>query len=156
VTADLDIDTAPYPGLTEPGKVGLGGGVWYVTNATPPEVQAAAWDFARWFNEPAQQVRWNIEGSYLPWNMQAADEPELQAFWEDELTGHWLSTAYEQLVGSNPEWPGPLIGPYDDTRIAIRDAMDRLLLEGVDPATAIADAEAEITAAIEQYNDENF
>jgi sn-glycerol 3-phosphate transport system substrate-binding protein len=155
-TSGLDIDAAPYPGLSEPGKVGLGGGVWYLSNTTPPEVQAAGWDFARWFDEPEQQVRWNVEGSYLPWNLAAADEPALQDFWSDTVTGSWLSIAYDQLLNSDPEWPGPLIGPYDDTRNAIRDALDGMILEGKPPADVIPPTNDAITAAIDKYNEENF
>jgi sn-glycerol 3-phosphate transport system substrate-binding protein len=156
VTSDLEIDAAPMPGLEGPGQVQLGGGVWYLTNTTPPEVQAAAWDFARWFDEPAQQVRWNLEGSYLPWNMAAADDPTLVESWETTTTGRWLSTAYQQLLDADPDWPGPLIGPYTETRTAVRDALDAMLLSGTDPSSAIATADEEITTAIADYNDENF
>src|SRR3546814_8174794 len=63
---DVNVDAAPFPGLDGPGEGQLGGGVWYITNTTPPEVQAAAWDFMKYVNEPENQARWHLQGSYLP------------------------------------------------------------------------------------------
>lgn len=155
---DLDIGVGVYPGVTDDaaGRGQLGGGVWYIPNTSPPEVQAAAWDFARWFNDPAQQVRWHLEGSYLPWNLAAAEDPAVTESWATTRKGGWLQIAYDALTNADPAWPGPLIGPYDDTRDAIRDGLDELLFVGAEPADAVAQADAAINEAVERYNDENF
>ncbi len=153
---DLDIGVAQYPGLEEAGKGQLGGGVWYMPNTNGDEVIAGAWDFISWMNEPAQQVRWNLEGSYLPWNLAAADDPELQEAWESTRRGRWLAIAYEALLNADPEWPGPLIGPYDRTREAIRDGLDSVIFGGSEVGPAVTETNEAITAAVERYSEENF
>ena len=107
-------------------------------------------------NEPENQVLWHLEGSYLPVRDEAANSPEVQQFWTTTRPGKWLHTAYEGLQNVDPAWPGPLIGPYTETRSAVRDALDAVMFSGADPASAISDANQKITKAIENYNDENF
>lgn len=153
---DLDIGVAAFPGLEEAGKGQLGGGAWYIPDTNSDEVIAGAWDFIRWMNEPAQQVRWNLEGSYLPWNLAAAEDPELRAAWSDTRKGRWLAIAYESLLNSDPDWPGPLIGPYDRTREAIRDGLDSVIFGGTGVDQAVTQTNDAITAAVERYAEENF
>lgn len=161
-TEDIDLsalafDAGPFPGLEAPGKVQIGGGAWYITNTTPPEVQAAAWDFISWWNRPETQVIWHLEGSYLPFSKKAATDPEVVRSWTDDLSGRWLSVSYRQLTeGVDPTWPGPLIGPYDEFRKALEQAVDAVTLSGADPAAEITKAAQTTTAAIEAYNEENF
>jgi sn-glycerol 3-phosphate transport system substrate-binding protein len=153
---DLDIGVAPYPGLTVTGKGQMGGGVWYIPNTNPDEVIAGAWDFIDWINQPEQQVRWNLDGSYLPFNTKALDDPALQDAWQNTRKGRWLAIAYDSMTNADPDFPGPLIGPYDRVREAIRSQLDEVILNGKDPADAATDANNAISDAIDSYNEENF
>lgn len=155
-TEGLDIDAGPFPTMAEGGTTQVGGSAWYLTNTQSDEVTAAAWDYLSFMNTPAAQARWNLEGSFTPWVKAAVDEPELQASWNDTRLGSWLQIAYEQVAAIDPEWPGPLIGPYSETRDAIRSSLDRLVLEDAAPADTLAEAQTEITEALETYADENF
>lgn len=153
----LAFDAGPFPGLEAPGKVQIGGGAWYITNTTPPEVQAAAWDFITWWNRPETQVIWHLEGSYLPFSKQAATDREVVDSWTNDQSGRWLAVSFRQLTeGVDPAWPGPLIGPYDQFRKALEGAVDAVTLSGADPAAEITKAADATTAAIEAYNQENF
>lgn len=153
----LDIGAGKVPGIDEPGQLQMGGGAWYITLAGTDEQQAAAWDFLSWFNEPAQQARWSAEGSYLPYNTKALDEPVLQEAWTTTKSGQWLALAYDELAtGIDPDFPGPLIGPYEQFRAAQREAVDTIVFADGDPAAAAQDVQDTTTAAIEQYNDESF
>ena len=153
----LDIEAALFPGISEPGKVQIGGGAWYISGTTP-EQQAAAWDFMVWWNRPETQVRWHLDGSYLPFSLAAADDPAVRESWEGgDLSGKWLALSYTQLVeGVDPDFPGPLIGPYDHFRQANEDALDSMMLEDADPAEVVSSVAADTTDAIEQYNEETF
>jgi sn-glycerol 3-phosphate transport system substrate-binding protein len=156
-TSALDIGAGELPGINESGQVQVGGSGWYIMSTTAPEVQAAAWDFMKWWNEPAVQVRWHLEGSYMPFSKTAAEDPQVQASWDGPPPGRWLGLAYRQLVdGIDPDWPGPLIGPYDQARTAMAKGLDELLLSGKSPQEAVTGAADETTAAIEQYNQESF
>ena len=99
---------------------------------------------------------WALEGSYLPARETAAADPVLQEDWATTRSGRWLATAYEMLTRLDPAWPGPLIGPYTETRTAIRDALDEVMLSGSPVADALTDANTSITEALETYNDETF
>lgn len=149
----LDIAAGPIPGIEEPGRLQMGGGAWYMTLTSPPEVQAAAWDFITWFNEVPQQVTWSVEGSYLPFNMDAVESPELQDAWQERKSGQWLSMAWDEIAnGLDPEFPGPLLGPYDEFRAAIRKAVDAVAFGGTEPVDALATADSEADDAIEEYS----
>jgi sn-glycerol 3-phosphate transport system substrate-binding protein len=153
----LDIDAGPVPGIDEPGRIQMGGGAWYMTNTTPPDVQAGAWDFMKYFNSLASQVTWNLDGGYLPYRTTAVDTPEVEARWTTTLAGSWLAIAYDELLnGVDPNFPGPLIGPYDEFRRAIRSSVEEMVFRGAAPADAVRGAAEETTAALERYQDENF
>lgn len=153
----LDIAAAAVPGISEPGQLQMGGGAWYITNTTPPEVQAAAWDFITFFNSVPSQVTWNLVGSYLPYNTEAVDDPELQERWTTTLSGQWLALAYDELeTGVDPDFPGPLMGPYDEFRVAIRDSVDAMIFAGESPEAVVSTAADETTEALQRYLDENF
>jgi sn-glycerol 3-phosphate transport system substrate-binding protein len=151
----LSFGAAEVPGINGPGQLQFGGGAWYITNTTPPEVQAAAWDFITWFNSLDTQVRWSIEGSYLPYLNEAADDPRLQEEWSSSLAGQWLALAYDELLeGVDPANPGPLLGPYDQFRSAVRDGISALIFDDAAPADVAAEVDETTTAAIETYNEE--
>lgn len=153
---DINVDVAPYPGLTGPGQVQAGGGAWYIPNTNSPEVIAAAWDFMKWLNSPAIQAKWMIGATYNAWNTQAANEPSLQQWEQTTRPGRWLTVAVDEIDNLDPNFPGPLIGPYTETREAIRKSLDELLLAGKSPAEVVASANSAINTALQRYDDENF
>lgn len=153
---DVNVDVAPYPGLTGPGEVQAGGGAFYIPNTNSPEVIAAAWDFMKWFNSPDIQARWMINSTYTAWNEQAYDIGELQDWQASTRPGQWLTVAVDELAALDPDFPGPLIGPYTETREAIRRSLDQLLLGNTSPADAVAGVERAMNEALERYEQENF
>ena len=154
---DIDVDVAPYPGLTGPGQVQAGSGAWYIPNTNSDEVIAAAWDFMKWFNSPAIQAQWVIGSTYNPWNDLTESEPAVQEWEATTRPGRWLSVAVEEIDNLDPNFPGPLIGPYTDVRTAIRKSLDELLLKGgTSPEQVVADTDAAITQALKDYEDTDF
>ena len=153
----LDIGAGAVPGISEPGQLGGGGGAWYITSTTPPEVQAGAWDFMKYFNSLDSQVTWNTRASYLPYLNAAATDPRVVADWTTTLSGRWLALAYDELThGIDPNFPGPLMGPYEQFRKAIRASIDGMVFGGKAPADVVKQASDETTAALDQYQRENF
>ena len=151
---DLDIGVGPYPGVEEAGRGQVGGQVWYMTNTVPDEQQAAAWDFMKFLNSIDSQVQWGVDGSTAPVSKAAAEDPRLQEAWTSSLGGRWQKVAYEVLAGINTDFPGPVIGPYDQVRQAIKKCMDQVLLDGEPVDEAVKEADATITAALESYNED--
>lgn len=162
VNADVDlsglnIGANQFPGVDGPGHIQVGGGVYYMMATTPPEVQAAAWDYMKFVNSVDMQVISNLQGGNDPVLLSVADVPEVQTTWEDTLSGQWLAISFaQQENGIDPEFPGPLLGPYTEMRTAIRQAVEDMILNDAEPADVLATAEAEVTDAIVRYDEENF
>lgn len=162
VNADVDlsglnIDANQFPGIDGPGHIQVGGGVYYMMSTTAPEVQAAAWDYMKFVNSVDAQVMSNLQGGNDPVLLSVADVPEVQQTWEDTLSGQWLAISFaQQENGIDPEFPGPLVGPYTEMRTAIRSAVEDMILNDKEPADVLATAEQEITDAIHDYEEENF
>jgi len=152
----LDFGAGALPGLDEPGRTQMGGPAWYLMSTTAPEVQAGAWDFAKFMNGEHAQTRMLIEGSYLPYRTAVSATPEAQAFYAGSLAGSWLKIADRQVQTIDPEFPGPLIGPYYETRVALVDALSRMLLGAASPDEAIAGAQRDIDHALDQYGQGGF
>jgi sn-glycerol 3-phosphate transport system substrate-binding protein len=153
----LDIAAAPLPGIEEPGRPQVGGGVYYVMSTTPPEVQAGAWDFMKFINTTQSQVTNDLQGSYLPLLQSAVDDPELQDTWQNTLSGQWLALGFNQLdTGVNPDFSGITLGPYTEFRKALQDALEGMYFNGSEPADVIATAQSDVDDAITQYEEENF
>jgi ABC-type glycerol-3-phosphate transport system substrate-binding protein len=94
---------------------------------------------------------WHLNGGYLPVVKAVQDEPEIQAFWQDDLAGVLLQPAVEQLADADPDQPGPLIGPYPDESDEIEAAMEGILLNGQDVPSTLAQAQDNVTEALERY-----
>ena len=111
----------------------------------------------KWVNSVDMQVVNNLVGGNDPVLLSVADVPEVKRTWEDTLSGQWLAISFEQQQnGIDPEFPGPLVGPYTEMRTAVRKAVEDMLLNDAEPADVLAEAEAEITDAIARYDEENF
>ncbi|MEQ8717938.1 MAG: ABC transporter substrate-binding protein [Acidimicrobiales bacterium] len=146
---DIEIGVAPLPGPTN-GGITAGGGSLYLVEDTDPAERAAVWDFMTWLNEPDQQVEWSNLTGYIPTQVAAQDDPELAALWS-ERPGYRV--AFDQLASQGPDALGfPVMGDYPGFREAVEQALEDLV-EGLDPAEALARAQSEATEAIEAYNE---
>jgi len=153
----LDIGAAPMPGISEPGKIQVGGFAWYLMSTGTDAEQAAGWDFLQFLNAVDSQVTLTLVASALPWRDGVVDDPRIQASWTSTMSGRWLAMAYDQQRnGLDPSFPGPLIGPYDEVRTAIEQGQERLLLQDQPVDAVIASVSAEIDTAVRRYNDEGF
>lgn len=146
---------AAFPGLERPAQVRVSGGSFFMTNTVPPEQQAAAWEFMKFMWQTENQVAWHLVGSYLPTTQTAANAPEVAAYWRDDLAGRLLKVGYDQLLQVDPQRPGPQIGPYVDYSDAIKNSLDRLVLQGESVDAAVTRADEEIQAALTRYIEDN-
>jgi sn-glycerol 3-phosphate transport system substrate-binding protein len=152
----LDIGAAPFPGLEEPGQAQVAGNGLYITNTGSPEQIAAAWDFLEFMNGTPAQVVNDLVGSWLPSVDAVTQDPELADVWETTLSGQWLALAYDQVLDTNPDHPGPSIGPGADFRQILRSEIDRLLFEDASPEDVSAAIQEQLQEALEVYEEQNF
>jgi sn-glycerol 3-phosphate transport system substrate-binding protein len=143
--------TGPFPGLQSAGQVHPGGGGFFIVNTAPPEEQAGAWKFLEFMLQPENAKEWHLRGSYLPIVKSVADEPDVQAFWKDQVAGVLIKPAVDQLAAADPDEPGPLIGPYTDFTDNLENAIEGVLLSGDDVESALTTAQDEVTQSLERY-----
>lgn len=147
----LRIGVSLNPGLEAPGRGQVGGSGWYVVDRGDDAKIAAAWDFLRFNNETDQQVRWTLEGSYLPVSESAREDAALLEEFDTTRRGRWLAAASEGLEELDPNFPGPVIGPYNLFRAEVRTALERITLGGEDIDTTIASTSEKFQRALDQY-----
>jgi sn-glycerol 3-phosphate transport system substrate-binding protein len=152
--ADLVPGTAPLPGISGAGDARPGGSGFFIVSASEPAQQAGSWAVLEYMLDPATAKQWHLSGGYLPIVKSVLDEPDVEAFWQDDLAGVLLRPAVDQLRAADPDAPAPLIGPYPDFVDEVEAAIEGVLLDGQDPTTALARAEAGVTASLQRYGQE--
>jgi sn-glycerol 3-phosphate transport system substrate-binding protein len=120
-------------------------------NKSAPAKQAAAWQFLKFLDSPTNMTTWAIGTGYLPIRKSSAASTAMQDYWAKDPG---FKVAYDQLL-SGPNTiatSGSVIGPNIEVRQGVRDAENRMFLEGAAPKTALAEATKAATAAIVDYN----
>jgi len=150
----VDLGVAPVPGI--PGKVPEGSpGVYtrslWIMSGRPQEEQDAAWTFIKWFTEPEQQAEWFAGSGYLPvsnsaYNLPAAKDiiaryPQFQ-----------LPVDLFAKTATTTAALGPLLGPFEQVRDVIKNAIESMVSGSASPDEAMAAAVKEGNAAISEYN----
>ena len=102
--------------------------------------------------DPANAKTWLFSGGYLPMVKAVNDDPEVQAFWTDDLAGVLLFPATEQLGDADPDQPGPLIGPVPRRGRRARGGDGGASCStGADIPSTLADAQDTVTESLERY-----
>lgn len=154
IDKSLDIDVALQPGLEEAGQGQIGGSAWYLVSTDDPLGVPAAWEFIKYFLQTPNQVTWTLQGSYLPVLKSAQEDPTLQKEFTTTTKGKWLNTAYQGLKNLNPDFPGPVIGPFNEFRAINRAALDSVAFNGVGTKDAISKANSAFQDALDQYKND--
>ena len=146
-------ESAPFPGLTEPGKARVSGGAFYIVSGTKSQKMsdesiAGAWDFYQFMSKPENVVQMHIESTYLPVISPAEDDPKLAKFWKDDIAGRLVATARKQLDTIDPKKPGPRMGPYPEYVVSLRNALDRVMFSNEDPKKSLDQANGEINKSL--------
>jgi len=155
---EFKVGVGEVPGIAFSGKGQAGGSAFYLANTGTPEEQSAAWDFMKYFNQTDNQVIWTNEGSYLPVRESAQKALNDDPAWAASQRGQWITTAYDSMKGLSPDFPGPLIGPYDKFRDIERTMLETIALG--DPSAAVGAvgpaldaATTSIDEALAKYNE---
>lgn len=160
---DLDIDLSQFefsnlrigvglnPGFEAAGRGQIGGAGWYMVDSGDEASISAAWDFLSFFNETPNQVRWTLEGSYLPVSEDAREDAGLVEEFETTRRGQWLATATRSLDELDPDFPGPVIGPYNQFRASVRDSFEQVTLGGAEVAPTLERIDSSFQDELTRY-----
>jgi multiple sugar transport system substrate-binding protein len=130
---EFELGIAPLPAGKRAAQLVAGTDV--VIFATTPERERQAWEFVRWFTEPAQTARWSARTGYLPVRRSALEHPELAA----KLEAHpGLREAYAQLDDALPQPKAS--GWYAGRNILEREAIEPVLRGRMEPEEALRHA----------------
>ncbi len=142
----------PLPGLTAGGGVPVGDGSLWIPEASSPEKRGAAWQFIKFLSEPEQQAYLSYACGFVPIRKSAPDDPQLAKKWADDPI---FRAGYDQLLAGplDEATVGSVIGDYQGVRNAVRDGLTAMLAQGKSPEEALAQAQADADAAIEEYNE---
>lgn len=138
-----DLGVGPLPGPAAPGALVGGVGLWLVDAGDPARV-GAAWSFVEWLMDPVRLAALAARTGYVPPRAAAIAEPELASRW---ATYPQLRVAYDQLsaLPVNEATAGAVLGPGLALDGLLNSATS-WVMEGADPAEALAEAEADYMA----------
>ena len=148
---ELGVGPLPAPQSPEGGMIASGASLWIV-KARPEAEQEAAWKFAKFLVEPAQQAEWYAGTGHFPIRRDAFNEPAAR---EAEARYPYLRVAPEQLQqgARNRITQGAIIGPFAKIRDeVIATAIESMILTGTSPEEAIDRAARDATELIKEYN----
>jgi sn-glycerol 3-phosphate transport system substrate-binding protein len=148
---NVELGVAPMPGPVGKGGVLVGGAALYLSNKSKPEKQAAAWEFAKFLNDPASQAQWAAATGYVPDRQSSTKMPAVQDLWA-KTPGY--KVAYDQLITgvNNVATSGPVIGDYQGVRDAVRNAEQSMFTQGVKSKSALNAAKSNANSALQEYN----
>ena len=150
----LDLGVAPVPGI--PGAVPEGSpGVYsrslWIMSGRPEAERDAAWKFIKWMVEPEQQAEWFGGSGYLPVRNSSYDLPAAKDIIARYPQFQIPADLFAKTATTTAAL-GPLIGPFQQVRNAMRAAIESMLSGSASPDNAMEAAVKEANAAISEYN----
>ncbi|CAN5654277.1 ABC transporter substrate-binding protein [soil metagenome] len=152
--SSLSIGVGPIPGLKEAGQGAVAGSAGYLVAGSDPSKIAAGWDFLKFFNSTPVQVQWTLQGSYLPVTQAVQDDPTIVDYFANDPAGKGLGVVNQQLLSVDPDFPGPVIGPYNQFRTGLHSALEKAVLGGEDATATIEAFNTQFQSDLETYASE--
>jgi len=151
----VDLGVAPVPGI--PGSVPEGSpGVYsrslWIMSAPPETERDAGWKFIKWLVEPEQQAEWFAGSGYLPVRNSAYGLPAAKDIIAQYPQFQIPADLFTKTATSTAAL-GPLIGPFQQVREAVTDAIESMLSGNASPDQALEAAVDAGNAAISEYNE---
>ena len=158
--AEFEVGTTfiPHSDSHEWNGVVTGGAALWLIDADDPKVNAAAWEFMKFAAELEQQKAWHMNTGYFSIRLDALEDPELQAFWQENPN---FRTAVDELASTkttfedgSPNYAvlGGRAGPFPAIRQLIVEAYSRVLDDGLTPEEALNEAAEKAKGELDNYN----
>ncbi|MFP4344795.1 MAG: ABC transporter substrate-binding protein [Anaerolineales bacterium] len=144
--ADFEVGVMPYPGEAEGTYASVpGGGNFYILKGAPAEKRDAAWKFVEFITQPEYVADFSINTGYVA-NRSSAYETEAMQEYVVEVpqaldTRDALQYAGRELATQN----------LGEVRTIFHDYLQRAFNRDMEPAAAMAEAQAEAEAALADF-----
>jgi sn-glycerol 3-phosphate transport system substrate-binding protein len=148
----------PHADSAERNGVIIGGGALWLMDSGDAAINQAAWEFMKFMAEPEQQIVWHTGTGYFPVRTDLLDNPDLQAFWEENpnfaTAIEQLSTTDTVLADGTPNYAvlGGRAGPFPAIRRIIVETYSRVLDDGLSPQDALNEAAERANQELANYN----
>jgi len=149
----FDVTASFLPYNQETGWTGniIGGATLWLVGGLEPEAEDGALTFLLWFSNTENSADWHQTTGYMPIRQSSVDLLTGEGWFEENPN---FAVASDQIAQSSitPATQGALLGIFNDMRNIVTQSIDTVLLTDSDPATVLADAEAEANSVLEEYN----
>jgi sn-glycerol 3-phosphate transport system substrate-binding protein len=149
---NIDPAVAPLPSPVPGGKgIVVGGASLWIPATGDTAKEEAAWRLVQFLTSMESQAKWHAGSGYLPVRADSFDLPVVQDLYK-------TYPQFRLLVGELKESPntratqGALVGPAQQVRDALVNAIEEMLLTGTAPGQALKSAEQTANDAIKRYN----
>jgi hypothetical protein len=62
-----------------------------------------------------------------------------------------MAEAYKGFTTLDPEFPGPVIGPYREFRLEVKNGLESIVLAGTEPDAAMQQIDSRFQDALDEY-----
>lgn len=148
---ELGVSQMPLPTETATNGLVVGGASLWLLADQPEEELAAAVDFLFFLTSQENEILWHKGTGYIP-NRQSTIDQLTAEGWFDE--NPFYRVAIEQLINSqvNTATAGAVIGPSDELRTFLEQAMVSVVDGNETPQAALQAAKDQADALLAEYN----
>lgn len=142
-SSSFPVGVAPMPKNKQIGST-MGGGPILIAKKQPDAHKRAAWTFARWMTNTANQAQWCIDTGYLAARKSSWESPLLKAH-VAKVPESRTAFVTAEVAGAFLQVPG-----YHKVRSHLQSAIDRTLAGEVKPDAALREASAKSNLEIQR------
>lgn len=142
-SSSFPVGVAPMPKNKQLGST-MGGGPILIAKKQPDAHKRAAWTFARWMTNTANQAQWCIDTGYLAARKSSWESPLLKAH-VAKVPESRTAFVTAEVAGAFLQVPG-----YHKVRSHLQSAIDRTLAGEVKPEAALREASAKSNLEIQR------
>jgi sn-glycerol 3-phosphate transport system substrate-binding protein len=144
-SSSFPVGVAPMPKGKQIGST-MGGGPILIAKKQPDAHKRAAWTFARWMTNTANQAQWCIDTGYLAARKSSWETPVLKAH-VAKVPESRSAFVTAEVAGAFLQVPG-----YHKVRTYLQSAIDRTLAGEVKPDVALREATAKSNIEIQRLS----
>lgn len=144
-SSSFPVGVAPMPKNKVLGST-MGGGPILIAKKQPDAHKRAAWTFARWMTNTANQAQWCVDTGYLAARKSSWETPVLKAH-VAKVPEARTALVTAEVAGAFLQVPG-----YHKVRSHLQSAIDRTLVGEIKPDAALREANAKSNLEIQRLS----
>ncbi|MGA0570484.1 ABC transporter substrate-binding protein [Variovorax sp. VNK109] len=144
-SSSFPVGVVPMPKGKQLGST-MGGGPILIAKKQPDAHKRAAWTFARWMTNTANQAQWCVDTGYLAARKSSWETPVLKAH-VAKVPESRAAFVTAEVAGAFLQVPG-----YHKVRSFLQSAIDRSLSGEIKPDAALKDATAKANLEIQRLS----